>query len=126
MNLLNQALGKLPNANALQLVSEFVKYQNVLAVQSTERERIAAKRAIVLQSLANEREVILDYFAKRFSERANSLDQCFSLLSQAINDKNDKAIDASLAGLLGIIGDNPLSDFEAFKRFRQSGEILEI
>jgi hypothetical protein len=113
-------------ANALQLVSEYVAHRKCTEEQLTERIRIISERDIALRALENEREIILEYFSKRFSERWGALDECFAVLNRAVTDKNDRALDAALAGILNIIGDNPLSDFDTFRRFRLTDEIIEV
>lgn len=43
-----------------------------------------------------------------------------------VDEKNDKAMDAALSGILEVVKDNPLKDFETFRSSRAKGEILEI
>jgi len=50
----------------------------------------------------------------------------FRVLHKAVEDKNDTAMDAALKGILEVVTDNPLKDFETFRASRAKGEILEI
>jgi len=113
-------LGKLSksvlrNLNPLEVLHEYFEYKKTLDEQKTTRKNIKAKRDIAIKSIEAQKEILLDYFNKRFSERKDSLDKFFSLLDSAVKEKNEKQLDVALAGILGILKDNPLGDFQAFK-----------
>ena len=55
------------------------------------------------------------YFERRFSERKEALQNFFLLLTEAVTSKDDKQLEVALAGILGIIKDNPLGDFKVFR-----------
>lgn len=112
--------------NPLDILEEYISYRKKAEEQKTEREKILAQRDIAIKSIESEKEVILKYFELRFSERKEALSQLFEVLHQAIENKNISTADYILDGILGIIRENPLKDFESFRRSRISGEIIEI
>ena len=120
------AVGKLPIADVMKAVLEIVELQKIVAVQETERLKIIAQRDVAIAAIARDRDCLSAYFRDRFAERRTTIEECFALLSEGLEAKNDKVIDESLHLLLTTVGSNPLDDFEAFKRMRESGEMLEI
>jgi len=106
------------NLNPLDLLKEFVAWLRIAEEQKTERQRIIAKRDVVVRAIQAERDVILEYFRLRFSERGHALDGMFRVLHKAVEDKNDTAMDAALKGILEVVTDNPLKDFETFRASR--------
>lgn len=114
------------NLNPLDVVKEYVAWRKIAEEQKTERERIIAKRDVAVLAIEAERDVLLEYFKLRFSERRHFLDNMFKMLHEAVSEKNDKALDAALNGILEVVKDNPLKDFETFRSSRAKGGILEI
>lgn len=114
------------NLNPLEVVREYVSYRKTVAEQRTERERIAAKRDVAVRLIESEREIILDYFAQRFAERKSALNGFFDVLHAAVREKNESGMDTALSGILGIVKDSPLRDFEAFRQARTDNRIIEI
>ena len=114
------------NLNPLDVVKEFVAWRKIAEEQKAERQLIIAKRDVAVCAIEAERDVILEYFRLRFSERRHALDELFRVLHKVVEDKNDTGIDAALNGILEVVKDNPLKDFEAFRASRAKREILEI
>lgn len=114
------------NTNPLDVLKEYVAWRKIAEEQKTERQRIIAKRDVAVLAIEAERDVLLEYFQLRFSERKHALDGMFKVLNKAVEDKNDTAMDAALNGILEVVKDNPLKDFETFRVSRAKGEILEI
>ena len=112
--------------NPLAVVQEYFAFRKVVEEQKTERERIIAQRDIAVGTIEAERDTILEYFKLRFAERGEALSGFFQVLHRAVVEKNDKAMDIALAGILGILKDSPIKDFEAFRSSRARGEILEV
>ena len=112
--------------NPLEVLREYVSYRNAVEEQQTERKRIAAKRDIAIGLIEAEREMILEYFAQRFTERKAALNGFFDVLHVAVQEKNDHAMDTALSGILGIVKDSPLKDFEAFRQARADNRVIEI
>ena len=114
------------NLNPLEVVREYVSYLKTVSEQQTERARIAAKRDVAVRLIESEREIILDYFAQRFAERKAALNGFFDVLHAEAQEKNDHAMDTALSGILGIVKDSPLKDFEAFRQARADNRVIEI
>lgn len=112
--------------NPLEVVREYVSYRKTVSEQQTERERIAAKRDVAVRLIESEKEIILEYFAQRFAERKAALNDFFDVLHAAVQEKNDHAMDTALSGILGIVKDSPLKDFETFRRARADNRVIEI
>ena len=73
---------------------------------------------MLVTALNNEKEVLLDYFEKRFAERREAFEQFYDLLHTAVETGDPIQLQASLAGILGIIKENPLGDLVAFRQKR--------
>lgn len=101
--------------NPVEIINYYFEYKKVVAAHETERTRLNAKRDIVLKTLDIQRELIKEYFDRRFEERKSALDRFFALLDDAVKNNNDKHLDVALDGIVTLIKDNPLKDFEAFK-----------
>jgi len=114
------------NLNPLDVLKEYVAWRKIAEEQQTERQRIIARRDVAVLALEAERDALLEYFRLRFSERRHALDEMFRVLHAALEHKNDSAMDGALNGILEIVKDNPLKDFETFRTSRAKGEILEI
>ena len=114
------------NLNPLEVVREYVSYLKTVSEQQTERERIAAKRDVAVRLIESEREIILEYFTQRFAERKAALNGFFDVLHAAVQEKNDHAMDTALSGILGIVKDSPLKDFETFRQARADNRVIEI
>ena len=112
--------------NPLEVVREYVSYRKTVSEQQTERERIAAKRDVAVRLIESEREIILEYFAQRFAERKAALNGFFDVLHTAVQEKNEHAMDTALSGILGIVKDSPLKDFETFRQARADNRVIEI
>ena len=92
---------------------EFLREQDA---NETEREYIRAHRDLLVTALNNERDLILDYFDRRFMERRVTLEEFFELMHNAVERKNTEELQTALAGILGIIRDNPLGDLAEFRK----------
>lgn len=114
------------NLNPLDVLKEYVAWRKIAEEQKTERQRVIAKRDVAVLAIEAERDVLIEYFRLRFSERRHALDGMFTMLHKAVEEKNDKALDAALNGILEVVKDNPLKDFETFRSSRAKGKILEI
>jgi hypothetical protein len=101
--------------NALGVIVDFIEYLKVQQVEQTRRDAIAAKRDTLVKAIESERELIENYFDKRFAERKYSLENLFDLLKSALESKDTKTVDLALAGILGILQDSPLKDLEKFR-----------
>ena len=95
--------------------------------EETKRQAIIANRDVLIARITAEKEAILAYFGHRFAERRAVLDEFFELLRYAVAGGDNHQLTAALTGILGIIQDNPLDDFETFKQqFQDPNYIIEI
>ena len=97
----------------LQAAVEFFK---VHEAEETQREYIRAQREALITALNNERDLLLDYFHRRFAERRSALEEFYNLLHHAVESGNIDELQAALAGILGILKDNPLGDLVEFRK----------
>lgn len=114
------------NINPLDFVREYISYKKCVEEQKTERNKIKAERDKVVRAIESEKEVILTYLNMIFKERKDTIDRLFKTLDKGIKSKNNNIIDQSLGGIVVIIKDNPLKDFEHFRKQFKSGDIIEI
>lgn len=102
--------------NPMAVINEAIEYLKTREEEQTKREHIWAKRDVLITALNNEKEVILAYFEHRFAERKGALDQFYHLLHRAVDTGDGETLQVALNGILGIIQENPLSDFNEFKK----------
>ncbi len=104
------------SADALTTLKEAIAYYKTRQVEQTKREEIWSKRDVLILALNNEKDVLLSYFEYRFSERRDSLEQFYNLLHKSVDSGNEIQLQTALTGILGIIQENPLSDFAEFRK----------
>lgn len=109
------------------IIEKYIEYKKTIEQARTERELIQAKRDILVSEMRMRRELILDYFEKRFCERKMALNKFFSMLDEGVNSKDERLLHIALTGIVGIIRENPLGDFETFKRnMLQENYVIEL
>lgn len=106
----------LSSADALTILKEAIAYYKTREVEQTKREEIWSKRDVLILALNNEKDVILTYFEHRFAERRSSLMQFYNLLHKSVDSGNEIQLQTALTGILGLIQENPLSDFAEFRK----------
>ena len=109
------AAGAFGKYAALEIIQAAAEYLKAHEVEKTQREYIRAKRDVLATALNNERDCLLAYFANRFAERRSALEEFYALLHTAVENGDTTQLQASLAGILGIIQDNPLDDLVEFR-----------
>jgi len=108
-------------------ISGIAGYFRTIQEEQTRRQAIAANREVLIARLTAEKETILAYFSHRFAERRVALCEFFDLLRHAVDNGDNHQLNVALAGILGIIQDNPLADFETFKQqFHDPDYVIEI
>ena len=103
-------------ADTLAVFKEAIVYYKTRQVEQTKREEIWSKRNILITALNNEKDVLLSYFEQRFAERRSALEQFYNLLHKSVDSGNETQLQTALTGILGIIQENPLSDFAEFRK----------
>ena len=67
------------------------------------------------------------YFEKRFAERRETLQEFYEVLHHAVETRNEHQLDSSIAGILGVIRENPLLDYAEFKgAFEDQDTVIEL
>ena len=108
-------------------IEGIASYFRALEEEETKRQAIAANHDVLVARINAERDAILAYFGHRFAERHAALDEFFELLRHATANGDNNQLTAALTGILGIIQQNPLDDFETFKRnFQDPNYVVEI
>ena len=108
-------------------ISGIADYFRAMQEEETKRQAISANRDVLIARITTEKEAILAYFDQRFAERRAALDEFFELLRHAVDGRDNHQLNVALAGILGIIQDNPLDDFETFKQqFHDPDYVIEI
>lgn len=106
----------LSSIDPLAVIREVVELVKTISDADREREAIWARREVLVTALNNEKELLLSYFDRRFSERENALSAFYDLLHKAVDSGNSEVLQAALAGILGVLKDSPLSDLESFRK----------
>ena len=129
-NVKRRAPAKTGAAAKMQVVDAVracVEYAKVVEQEKTERAKIRAKRDVAVEAITAQKEVLLKYFELRFKEREVSLSKFFVQLDEGVKTRNDRLLDIALHGIVEIVKDNPLKDFEAFrKNMAKPGFMLEL
>ena len=100
---------------AMGIISAAVEYMRIHESEQTRREYIRAQRDILVTALNNQQEFILAYFEHRFAERRSALEEFYALLRESVDGGDTARLQAALAGILGVIQENPLGDLEKFR-----------
>lgn len=100
---------------AMGIIAAAVEYMRIHESEQTRREYIWARRDALVTALDNERDCILAYFEHRFAERRSALEEFYALLRESVDSRDAARLQAALAGILGVIQENPLGDLEKFR-----------
>ena len=101
---------------AFVFITKALEFLREHEAEETQREYIRAQRDVLVTALNNERDLLLDYFDKRFAERRFALEEFFELMHKSVGSKNTDELQVALAGILGILRDNPLGDLAEFRK----------
>lgn len=108
-------------------IAAIADYFRTMQMEATKRQAIIANREVLIARITAEKDVLLAYFDHKFAERRAALDEFFELLHHAVASGDNQQLVAALSGILTIIQDNPLDDFETFKeKFQNPDYIVEI
>ena len=119
--------GHLVGLNPEEIICAGVEFLKTREVEITKREWIGANYKAFLNALKAEQESLLKYFELRFDERREALREFYRVLHTAVETGDDNQLNAAICGILGIIRDNPLTDYNQFKRaFNDPTTIIEL
>ena len=113
-NVAKGAKGVVDAASALAVLTEALAFFKTREEETSKRAYIAARRDVLVSAVEAKERVLTSYFEQRFAERKGALDQFYALLHRATESGDQAQLDAALAGILGIVKDNPLKDLETF------------
>ena len=115
------------SVNPQAVIQAGTEYLKTLEEERAQKEWIRANHQAFLAALKVEQETLLAYFDKRFAERRETLQEFYEVLHHAVETGNDHQLDSSIAGILGIIRENPLLDYAEFKRaFDDPDTVIEL
>ena len=118
--------GVIQNLNPLAVLQEYFSYKKATEQEVTHRQEIISKREIAVTAILAQKEVIEKYFQLRFEERSSILSEFFTLLHHAINERDSTELDTALNGILDLVRESPLKDFETFRHAYTEGKTIEI
>ena len=122
-----QVAATLIDLNAQEVINAGVEYLKTREAEKTNREWIRANHQAFLAALQAEQEVLLVYFEHRFAERREALGEFYQVLHKAVETGDDHQLDVAICGILGIVKDNPLNDFEKFRQtYNDPNSIIEL
>ncbi len=123
--MVSQIVANLGAAAAPTLIQSIANYMATVESEETKRQEIWAHHDAIVHALNQERDVILAYFNHAFAERRLVIEQCFDVVDKSMHANDHEGLSLALSTILGVIHDNPLKDFETFKR-RMSEPGFEI
>lgn len=100
---------------AEEIIKAAVEYMRIHEEENTRRAYIRAQSDGLVAALNYQRDVILAYFEYRFAERRSALDEFYALLRESVDSGDTTRLQVALAGILGIIQDNPLGELAEFR-----------
>ena len=68
-----------------------------------------------LQALQEHQTLVQDYLNLRFGERHFALESYFVQLDKAVTNRDHKTVSELVTGIIAVLEQNPLHDFETFK-----------
>lgn len=109
------------------IINAGVDYLKTREAEITNRELIRANSQAFLAALQAEQEALLIFFEYRFAERREALGEFYQVLHKAVEIGDDHQLDIAICGILGIIKDNPLNDFDKFQQtFNDPNAVIEL
>lgn len=122
-----QAAATLIGLNAQEIINAGAEYLKTREAEKTKREWIRANHQAFLAALQVEQEALLVYFEHRFAERREALGEFYQVLHKAVEAGDSHQLNAAICGILGIVKDNPLNDFEKFRQtYNDPDSIIEL
>ena len=122
-----QIAATLVGLDAQAIINAGVDYLKTREAEKTNREWIRANHRAFLAVLQAEQEALLFYFEHRFTERREALGEFYQVLHKAVETGDDHQLDVAICGILGIVKDNPLNDFEKFRQtYNDPNTIIDL
>lgn len=97
-----------PALSALDVVNAWKEYATVCQVEKTKREEIRADRDVQITSIKEQGKVWRAFIENTFAERREVFSKSFDMLENALNNGDDKEINAALAMITEQIKISPM------------------
>ena len=97
------------NGSLNMLVEAYSNYKSTAQLEKTKRTAIVAWRDTKTTELNNQRGVLEEYLKLTFKERSTNIEKFFDVLDKGIESGDDSLIEKSIAGILSIAKDSPLT-----------------
>jgi hypothetical protein len=93
-------------------VDAFTDYLKVKQVEETKRTDILARRDIAITAIQSQKEIILTFIEKTYSERSVVIQKNLEILDVAIERGDTNTINYALSTIVNIIQINPLEQIK--------------
>lgn len=92
------------------MVSAWSEYKKVAEAESTKRTEIAAWKEVNITKINAQKEILEQYLAETFKERATTIKEMFQRLDRGIDEGNPDLINATLGGIIEMARISPLKE----------------
>jgi phage tail tape-measure protein len=111
----------IPNADALAALHEIVaatrEYGRIRQEETTKRAAIAAVEHIQVDRIHAAEKILRLYFERVFAERAQTSEEMFVRLDQAMDSGDPQMVHAVVRGIVDLAQASPLAGLEDFGKF---------
>lgn len=97
-------------ADMIRMAGEVRKFEEA---QITRRTAIAAQRDVAIASIRARREVLQDYLARSFDERAENFSRLFDVVDTALDTNNMQALAMGLDSVVKLAASSPFKDLRS-------------
>lgn len=97
-------------ADMIRMAGEVRKFEEA---QITRRTAIAAQRDAAIASIRARREVLQDYLARSFDERAENFSRLFDVVDTALDTNNMQALAMGLDSVVKLAASSPFKDLRS-------------
>jgi len=95
------------------LTEAYQQNHQVTEQERTKREQIAAYKEVELAKISSQKEILQTYLSNVFAERKEVINKLFDTLDQGIQKGDTTLIQQSLAGVVAIAKESPLSGVQS-------------
>lgn len=110
-----------PSADALAALNEIVaaarEYNRIREEEQTKRAAIAAAEHVQVDRIHAAEQILRLYFERIFAERAQTTEEMFARLDQAMDSGDPQMVHAVVRGIVDLAQASPLAGLEDFGKF---------
>lgn len=110
-----------PSADALAALNEIVaaarEYSRIREEEQTKRAAITAAEHVQVDRIHAAEQILRLYFERVFAERAQTTDEMFVRLDQAMDSGDPQMVHAVVRGIVDLAQASPLAGLEDFGKF---------